>query len=80
MGRERAMGKHEEKQCEGCDSRFECKVGNIIECECFEVNLSTEQREVLSEKFSDCVCSSCLRDIAKQSLSKEAPDNSDSTQ
>ena len=48
------------KTCEKCGTTFECE---LVTCWCFEVNLNDEQRKKLSEKFDNCLCPECLKEI-----------------
>ncbi len=60
------MASHETKKCERCGTLFECKVGNILECQCYAVQLTAEEKAYISEKrYSDCLCAACLN-IVKQ--------------
>jgi len=51
---------HEQKNCPRCNKAFECKVGNITECQCYGVALSAEERAYIDSKCTDCVCRDCL--------------------
>lgn len=57
------MPQHEDKYCSRCGALFECKMGTITQCQCFEVPLSREESMFLAERFSDCLCRSCLETI-----------------
>lgn len=63
---DQSMSSFESKECGNCSGQFECKPENIAECECSEVKLSEEAKKKLAEDFKDCVCSGCLRSIARQ--------------
>lgn len=53
--------KHEIKKCLCCGSEFECKVGTITECQCFQVQLSEEESAYIRSKgFEDCLCANCM--------------------
>ena len=58
------MCKHEEKKCPRCEVVFECKPGNIGQCQCYEAVLTPAQRSSIAEKYSDCLCVECLRELA----------------
>ncbi len=51
--------KHEIKICPICGNSFECKVGDIANCQC---NIDIEQgtKEFLSKTYFDCLCKNCL--------------------
>lgn len=54
------MCSHEQKECPACGTRFECKAGSISNCQCYEVRLTSEQMQYLSERYADCLCVACL--------------------
>jgi len=54
------MCQHETKQCGRCHTPFECKVGNILECQCYGVSLTEEQKDYIDNNYNDCLCRSCL--------------------
>ena len=54
------MCKHEEKNCPRCNSSFECKVGDIPNCQCYAVKLSDKERDFIAAKFTDCLCAGCM--------------------
>lgn len=54
------MCRHEEKPCPRCGIRFECKPGNITQCQCYPVRLSAELRAYIEQRYRDCLCVSCL--------------------
>jgi Family of unknown function (DUF5522)/Cysteine-rich CWC len=49
------------KNCPRCNVVFECKVGDITNCQCGEVNISSEARKFLSKTTYDCLCQNCLQ-------------------
>lgn len=55
--------KHEEKFCKRCGSRFECKVGDITNCQCNSVQLSECTIDFLSRTDYGCLCRNCLVEI-----------------
>jgi Cysteine-rich CWC len=57
------MCQHETKHCGRCQAPFECKVGNILECQCYGVALTDEQKVFIGENYSDCLCRACLEAI-----------------
>jgi hypothetical protein len=54
------MSKHEEKNCPCCDASFECKVGDIVNCQCNTVKLSEGERDFIAQRFTDCLCAACI--------------------
>ncbi len=52
--------KHEVKTCPRCEIVFECKVGDIVNCQCnIEINEAT--RPFLLQTNFDCLCVNCLQ-------------------
>ncbi|GJM59667.1 cysteine-rich CWC family protein [Persicobacter sp. CCB-QB2] len=61
------LQKHESKVCPRCGNKFECKVGNIAECQCSAVTFSPEEKEFIKAKaFSDCICVHCMRELKQE--------------
>ncbi|UII20583.1 cysteine-rich CWC family protein [Fulvivirga ligni] len=54
------MPRHEDKYCPRCKTLFECKVGNVSQCQCSKVDLNQEERHYLAQKYGDCLCASCM--------------------
>lgn len=46
--------------CSRCQSSFECKVGAIHLCQCWEVSLNAEEREYIKEAYEKCLCAAYL--------------------
>lgn len=61
--------KHEIKICERCGEQFECKIGNITQCQCYNVHLTKEELIFIKEIYDDCICLVCL--IKMKELFKE---------
>lgn len=55
--------KHESKQCPRCQSTFECKVNNVLHCQCNEVRLSEATQAYLGQTEYDCLCKKCLQEL-----------------
>jgi hypothetical protein len=55
------MPQHETKKCPRCTRAFECKVGNIAECQCSKIALTHEERVFIESKYMDCLCWQCLQ-------------------
>lgn len=43
------MHKHEEKYCPRCGSKFECKVGDVLNCQCTKITISDDARNFFAE-------------------------------
>ncbi|MBK8611266.1 MAG: cysteine-rich CWC family protein [Chitinophagaceae bacterium] len=54
------MTKHETKNCERCNSGFECRAGSITQCQCTGISLTAEERAYVGAKYNDCLCINCL--------------------
>jgi hypothetical protein len=57
------MFKHEEKNCPRCSKAFECKAGNISDCQCSLIKLTLEEQSFIETKYQDCLCIDCLKDL-----------------
>lgn len=72
------MACHETKTCPRCSRPFECKVGNIAECQCSRVALNYEQRTYVEAQYIDCLCAQCLQalrfeqQMAKHHMKRQA--------
>ncbi|MEJ8841185.1 cysteine-rich CWC family protein [Lacibacter sp. H375] len=54
------MCKHEQKNCPRCGADFECKVGDVTNCQCYGIELSVEEEAFITKQFADCLCRNCL--------------------
>ncbi len=54
------MCKHESKLCPVCNRSFECKMGDVLKCQCYAVRLNDEEREYIAQRFQDCLCATCI--------------------
>jgi len=65
------MSLHEPKYCPRCNALFECKPGDVANCQCSEVIVSTETRNILAKSYwNDCLCKQCLQYL--ESISRVA--------
>lgn len=60
------MSKHEVKKCPRCGDPFECKPGNITQCQCAGIVLSQELRAYMEQRYSDCLCRKCLEQLGAE--------------
>lgn len=67
------MCQHETKHCGRCQAPFECKVGNITECQCYGVSMSQEEKKFIADNYGDCLCRQCLEAI-KTEFRQDAAD------
>jgi len=54
---------HATSVCPLCKEEFICKAGIISQCECFSITLSDKTREILREKYDECLCVKCLKKL-----------------
>jgi len=60
------MPKHEQKTCPHCQTHFECKSGDILNCQCETTLLTQEHRDFIASQYDDCLCASCLRTMRSE--------------
>lgn len=60
------MACHETKYCPRCNTTFECKVGNILLCQCNGITLSDTEKDHIAAQYNDCLCRSCLLEIKQE--------------
>ncbi|GGH80032.1 hypothetical protein HNQ91_004942 [Filimonas zeae] len=66
------MPVHENEICPRCQQPFECKVGDVSNCQCNGLYLNEEERAHIAARYSDCLCIHCLRDLKnKYTMFKE---------
>ena len=51
------------KKCSKCKEVFSCQSEKISSCWCTKINISHIKVEILEKNYSDCLCSSCLKNI-----------------
>ena len=57
------MAQHETKNCQRCDANFECKVGNITQCQCYGFSFNDKEKDYIYNNYNDCLCRKCLGSI-----------------
>jgi hypothetical protein len=60
------MCQHETKSCPRCKQAFECKPGNITQCQCFGIQLTLEQKVYIEQHYNDCLCRDCLQYLQQE--------------
>lgn len=60
------MATHEPNSCPRCNQSFECKPGNITECQCFGIQFTEEEKKHISKVTSDCLCRNCLLELQQE--------------
>ena len=56
--------KHEPKNCPRCHQSFECKPGDVSNCQCNGVQLPDVARGFIAKKYNDCLCRQCLLELS----------------
>ena len=46
--------------CKSCAATFHCNSKNIEQCDCFNIQLTKQELEYISTKYSNCICNDCL--------------------
>lgn len=54
------MQKHENKVCPGCGQTFECRVGDVLKCQCFGIHFNDAEQHDIEKRYNDCLCRNCL--------------------
>ncbi|MFT3903595.1 MAG: cysteine-rich CWC family protein [Niabella sp.] len=68
------MTKHEQKYCPRCNASFECKVGDVANCQCSTVKVCEDTWRFLRKTNYDCLCRNCLKEIDQMvRFNKEHP-------
>lgn len=52
--------KHEQKNCPRCKAAFECRIGDITNCQCYRIELTVAEEAFIASEYSDCLCRNCL--------------------
>jgi hypothetical protein len=60
------MKKHEEKTCPRCNASFECKPGDIANCQCYGIPLTIAEEAYISQYYNDCLCRNCLLQLQQR--------------
>ena len=55
--------KHEKKTCPRCGNSFECKVGDIVNCQCHGIKFTNDMMSFVSKHYDDCLCRGCLMEL-----------------
>ncbi|MCC7455020.1 MAG: cysteine-rich CWC family protein [Crocinitomix sp.] len=60
------------KKCALCSIEFTCQADDIANCQCSQISISEEVAKKLNEKFTDCLCFSCLSKLSAQKLDENS--------
>ncbi|MCS6989997.1 MAG: cysteine-rich CWC family protein [Chloroherpetonaceae bacterium] len=63
------MNKGKLKSCPRCGARFECGADEVWLCQCAAVPLSEAERNFVAQRYCDCLCANCLRELKAEFLS-----------
>lgn len=66
------MACHETKYCPRCQAQFECKVGNVTECQCYGISFEEKEKEYIDRNYQDCLCRNCLLSVKREMQFKPA--------
>ena len=58
--------KHEQKNCPRCEKMFECKVGDVGNCQCSQIKLNLEEIAFIEELYDDCLCINCIYELRRR--------------
>jgi hypothetical protein len=69
------MSKHETKTCPRCNSHFECRPGDITNCQCYGIELNIATEGFIASHYGDCLCRNCLQQLQQSYfLFKDQPE------
>jgi hypothetical protein len=71
------MPHHETKHCPRCKAAFECKVGNIAECQCSGITFNETEKDYIAQNYADCLCRKCLLEVKHEMRLKSFNQQSD---
>ncbi len=57
---------HEQKICPRCNQTFECRIGDIMHCQCNVIVLSGDEKNFVEEHYNDCLCINCLKEVKSE--------------
>lgn len=52
-----------EKHCSNCGKKVLCRVNDIVNCSCSNIELSPQTRQFLLKTYFDCLCNHCLEEL-----------------
>ena len=52
--------------CPRCGAGFHCGVNDAQPCECSNLTLAPAALQALLERYSGCLCSSCLQQVQRE--------------
>jgi hypothetical protein len=55
-----------ESNCPRCGRLLYCRNADIVNCECYGFKPDEAASRVISEKYEDCLCLQCLRELSQQ--------------
>ncbi|MCU0335185.1 MAG: cysteine-rich CWC family protein [Chitinophagaceae bacterium] len=58
---------HEQQVCPRCGTAFECRVGDVTNCQCYGIQLSAEAEAYVQQQYpAQCLCRSCLLQLQQR--------------
>jgi hypothetical protein len=59
-----------ESTCPRCGGEFHCGVNDATPCDCTTITLSAALQAELRERYTGCLCRTCLRELASSPESR----------
>jgi hypothetical protein len=66
---------HSQKDCPVCGKKFECRAGDIVNCQCFSIFLTAEESLAIGSFFGDCLCADCIAGMKKKFFESQKESN-----
>lgn len=58
---------HEQQNCPRCGTSFECRVGDVTNCQCYGIQLSAEAEAYVQQHYPGaCLCRTCLQQLQQR--------------
>jgi hypothetical protein len=62
------MCKHDEMACPRCEIPFECRIGDISNCQCTGIAFSIEEKAFIEDRYQGCLCRECLLELKQRHI------------
>jgi len=62
------MPLHEQKACPRCNKAFECRVGDVANCQCNGLTFTAQEKAFIEERYTDCLCAACLKELKNKAV------------
>lgn len=57
------MPQHEPDSCPRCKQSFDCRAGDVLNCQCSSISLTIEEKSFIEERYTGCLCINCLKGL-----------------